>query len=190
MTVPAEHVYTGPNADAVMEVIDFAFSADLLRADAIENVRGQPWVVSDMVEAVDLAGGPRSHWLDVLGSRVADEIQVSAWYDFRDENHSQIDKLKNLSCQFTDESPTLLLDHLVHKLPSGPTGPDGGQNYFRDYIVNDVVCRITECCKHRAFNGRCDNFFERLFTAYRTGGWPCSYHKRGIGGSNFRIWIR
>lgn len=42
-------------------------------------------------------------------------------------------------------------------------------------LLDDITADLVNCAFIRAAFGIQDNFFERLFAAYKTGGWPCGW---------------
>ena len=190
MSTPSDFDYAGPNAELVREVIDFAFSNRIVAVDALQlQVRDQ-FCIEDITKAVDMAGGPRSHWLDIRSSRVADLIQTSEWWSWRRGHEPELEKVFRLAKRPTRDARMYLHEHLRARIPSGPTGPDGTANYYREYAINEIACDLMNCCKNRAINGLTDNFWEHLFTCYQSGGWPCAFSKQRSTADRFFVWYQ
>jgi len=190
MTIPGELEYAGPNADLVMEVIDFAFSNRIVATNTLQLQDRDRYCIEDMTKAVDMAGGPRSRWLDIRSSRVADLIQTSEWWSWRRGNELELEKISRLATCPTQDARMYLHEHLRARLPSGPTGPDGTDNYFREYVINEISTDMMDCCKNRAMNGKTDNFWEQLLSCYRSGGWPCSVELQQSSADRFFVWYQ
>ena len=190
MPTPSDFDYRGPNKDLVSEVIDFAFSDRIVAKGSFQRQERDQFFISDIVKAVDMAGGPKSHWQDIRSSRVADLIQTSEWWSWRTSHTTELEKISRLACCPTKGVPMHLHEHLRTRIPVGPTGPDGTGNYYREYAINEISCDLMECCKNRAFNGLTDNFWEQLFGCYLHGGWPCSYSKQRSSADRFFVWYQ
>ncbi|MEK5029636.1 hypothetical protein [Paenibacillus sp. FSL M7-1046] len=55
-------------------------------------------------------------------------------------------------------------------------------NYSEDFIPMDywdiaaeVESDLYKCAINRLINGKKDNFYEKLFHIYQSGGWPCGW---------------
>ncbi|MBW3596073.1 MAG: hypothetical protein KY475_02230 [Planctomycetes bacterium] len=129
-------------------------------------------------------------WGGLRGSLIAEYIQTTEWYSWEHEHEAEINKCKSLAIKWTADSPMYLHDHLRQILPAGPQGPDRSIDYCREFAINEIACDMMECCKNRAFNGRTQNFWERLFAAYNQGLWPCCWLGRWPADGKLLAWRR
>jgi len=146
----------GQYAELVQEVLDFVESGRVLRDPtpiADQTIR----VVRDFDEAT------RHAWSQDTNGDVT-------WVDLREREKGQVLAARYRLHGFdaVDEAVGKLLDPFAAGIRRSLKGE------YAD-LVDDVVADLHSCALSRAVSGTGNRFFERLFAAYRAGGWPCGW---------------
>jgi len=177
--------YDGPNAALVNEVIGF-FSGDRLLAGAdghglrrgvrtLTEIEKAVAINTEETFAVDSAGESDEDfeysWGDLLDNLAAELIYTSEWYRWKKEHKSAWDKL---AWPFSHTS----LRHFRGRVP----------DEFVGHVAEEVWDVLQKCAENRAFNGRTQNFWERLLKIYFQGLWPCGWEGRWPKPGRFVAW--
>lgn len=145
------------NQALVDDVIQFAESGGLLRPSA--PITGDRLhLVEDFAEACEYAyhryltdAEDALNWTDLREHQVSETHAATAGDlgELRDQGYERYDQLWEL----------------VH-----PRIPE-----LYESIVDDVVADLSNCAYSRAVFGAGDRLFDRIWDAYRQGGWPCGW---------------
>lgn len=144
----------GINTLLVEEVIDFAKGNNLLQN---QNTNADWHVVHDLNEAKRFAWeamvGPDEYlWTDLRERRMADvrgrSYELEGFTETKETLMGTLKQFTMLVRRKLDDEHSELLD--------------------------DIVGDLHSCAFTRAVDGA-SGFFEKLFTAYRAGGWPCGW---------------
>lgn len=104
------------------------------------------------------------------------QAEIFAWSQDSDEVETVWEYVKSSESEdFVDQIYTQGLD-AVHDFFSNI------KNYSSDFIpfkfldiTEEVEGDLTMCALNRVINGKTNNFYERLFEIYKSGGWPCGW---------------
>ncbi|OOG85438.1 hypothetical protein B0E42_13835 [Pseudomonas sp. A25(2017)] len=147
----------GENSNLVNEVIGFVKNRLLLRS--------VNQVVLGNAEISDLATAKKYAWGQVYGE------EFFTWADLRSEKMSEVwDVVYGWGEKYTEMDIKLseLLGELSHSVQK-QLSPKHRE--LLDDVVSDLKC----CLYSRAVQGKTNNFFEGIFSAYLSGGWPCGW---------------
>ncbi|MGO4320853.1 hypothetical protein [Pseudomonas sp. KB_12] len=150
-------VELGENSNLVNEVIGFVKNRLLLRS--------VNQVVLGNAEISDLATAKKYAWGQVYGE------EFFTWADLRSEKMSEVwDVVYGGGEKYTEMDIKLseLLGELSHSVQK-QLSPKHRE--LLDDVVSDLKC----CLYSRAVQGKTNNFFEGIFSAYLSGGWPCGW---------------
>jgi hypothetical protein len=199
LKVPPAFHYDGPNAGLVNEVIEFAFGDRVFSASGPDERRESVLLISDMRRAVSADGGqePENYfpveraamqalmnstnlsdddlqfnWQDLRSNQIAKLIWTTQYYEWRKAHSEALRCVQSLD----RDNPRPLFDHLVARLLEGPRAPGQTRGYCRGYVAHSAADSLRLCAENRAFNGRTDNHWERLFQTYQAGLWPCGWY--------------
>jgi len=143
----------------VREIMDFVKSGGLLSSRRALSERDQYTVETDLSAALHAAHTQfdeptrREDWTD-LRERQASRI-LAAIYQ-RPDADSLLATLDDLSDLLTQQIIVLMKRKHTE-------------------IVDDIIGDIGHCVSSRAIWGLTDRFFEMLWLAYASGGWPCGW---------------
>ena len=161
----------GVHSEAVQEVLDFA------KAGPILQPLGKPPAGIPLVRDFGLA--QRMAWEDHYGE---DEL---LWTDIREREMSVVKGKAYTIPGFTEvkenltSSLKLLTAWLKRKLD---------ESYV--VILDDIIADLFNCACARAVDGTSNPFFERLFTIYKAGAWPCGWSGQYPQGHIVAYWPR
>ncbi|CAN7330631.1 hypothetical protein [Pseudomonas brassicacearum] len=150
-------VELGENSNLVNEVIGFVNSGLLLRS--VNQV-----VLGD-AEIADLATAKKYAWVRVYGE------ESFTWADLRSEKMSEVwDVVYSGGEKYTEMDIKLseLLDELSRSVQKQLLPK---HRELLDDVVSDLKC----CLYSRAVQGKTNEFFEGILSAYLSGGWPCGW---------------
>jgi hypothetical protein len=109
-------------------------------------------------------------WHDLTENLVAELIWTTEWHRSPVQQ-----RFHNLLFAKFIRSPLEkeLRRHLDDILP--PARPLEGWGKCAEHLANNMVSELWYCAENRAFNGRPDNFWERMFRLYQRGVWACGW---------------
>lgn len=147
----------GTHTNLVQEVLDFAKSGNLLRPGGL--VQDDRWIIiASLEEAKVLA------WQSPCGTH---EL---LWTDIREKAMSGV-KAETYSHSGFEK----VRDDLAKQLQVLTMAVKRRLNEEHRDLLDDVVGDLFNCAFNRAINGTADLLFERMFSIYRVGGWPCGW---------------
>ena len=146
----------GKNTHLVIAVLDFITSREFFRG--VKKSNGYVNVLTDFKIAAEYAyykvyGSIEYTWTDIRSyesSKIWSKI-----YDHQDS----IDVQNKLSS---------LLGEISEKVQKKLTPP-------YNELLDDVTDDLSMCIKSRAIQGISNKFYENIFKAYKSGGWPCGW---------------
>ena len=147
----------GIHTALVEEIIDFVKTGKILypSSNTIENI----YYVDDLNEAKFYA------WDKTYGE---DEY---LWSDIREKEMSKVKKTAYEIESFEDirENISKLL-----KLFTMYIRKSLNDQYYD--LLDDIIGDLYNCALNRAANGKENNFYERIYDIYSSGGWVCGWH--------------
>ena len=144
----------GVNTKLVEEVIEFATVGNLFITTST--------IPEDIIFIEDFKRAEYLSREEVYGE---DEY---TWKDIRELEMSEI--WGKYYSMHEPEKPSLdgLLSVFIECLKGRVSNP---YSYFYD----DIVAEFKNCAVNRAINGKTDNFYEKIFEIYKSGGLPCGW---------------
>jgi len=147
----------GENSDLVIEILDFIANEQLLKPSGR--------VTLNNIAIMDLDVAKKFAWDETYGE------EEFTWADLRSEKMSEVwsviynnyDKYSEI-----DNKLSSLLDQ-INSLVSNQLEQQSKE------LLDDIVSDMHGCLLSRAVQGRNNNFFENIFSAYLKGGWPCGW---------------
>ena len=112
-------------------------------------------------------------WQDLVENLVAELIRTTAYWERSDWKAIHTPLFRAFHGSPLERQ---LVDRFRDTLPEAPPLP--GWGHCGEQVANNTVTDLYYCAENRAFNGRTDNFWERLYQLYRRGLWPCGW--RGV----------
>ena len=136
----------GANSSLVEEVIELAERGPLLRPQGV--IAGERVrVVRDFAEATEFAHR----------RFISDDEDAMNWTDLREL------QARNIS-QAPDEIWTRLAEIVPGRVPPAYAA-----------VMDDVIADLANIASSRGVSGAGDSLWDRMWEAYRQGGWPCGW---------------
>ncbi|WP_298772970.1 hypothetical protein [uncultured Shewanella sp.] len=156
-----KQVDLGKYTDLFNEIIDFLNSGALLKQHEGE--------VSDQRIIFDIDRAKMMAWESVYGE------EELTWSDFRSDKMSEIwDIIYTSSEVFPDVENILAsqLDNLNQCVLNQ-------LSLEHKELLDDIVSDLFACMHSRVVLGKKNIFFEKIFSVYLQGGWPCGFESNG-----------
>ena len=147
----------GDKTDLVTEVLDFITSGNFLNMSESKDAN-DTLVLTDFQTAKDYAfnkyyGDEEYTWSDIC----ADESS-KVWGEIF--KHSDTENLQNVF--------SVILHNIDNSIKNQIKSP-------YDELRDDLVDDLSNCINSRAVQGTKNKFYEQIFSAYKSGGWPCGW---------------
>ena len=141
----------GPNTSLIEEVIAFVESGPLLRPSAA--IAGDALhVVQDFDEAQEFA----------YRRYLTDADDALNWTDLREREVGEIEQAGR------NDAVEALWERFLAVIPPRVPDPYGA-------VVDDIVADLFHVAASRAVFGAGDRLFDRMWDAYKQGGWACGW---------------